>query len=151
MAVYGGIDWRWTDLTDKQWRSQDIGNARAQHGHTMFVRNFAQIAEAHALLILWILQTPRLVMRPYRSAVYVAYTPNSHTVSVQNSAMLCCSLSRRFDAQFAINNDTISTDNLLAYTCTGGAWPLVARACAPVCPSLATPLSPVRKRTWCQY
>ena len=27
------------------------------------------------------------------------------------------------------------------HTCTGGAQPLVARACAPVCPSLATPLN----------
>ena len=54
--------------------------------------------------------------------------------------MLRCSLSRRFGARFAIDNDTISVsaDNSLAYT--SGAWPLVARARAPVCPSLATPL-----------
>ena len=31
----------------KQWRSQDITVARAQHGHTTFVRTFAQSAEAY--------------------------------------------------------------------------------------------------------
>ena len=36
-----------------------------------------------------------------------------------------------FSAQFAIDIDN---------ACTGGAQPLVARARAPVCPSLATPL-----------
>ena len=29
-----------------QWRSQDIADARAQHGHTRFVRNSAQSVEA---------------------------------------------------------------------------------------------------------
>ena len=29
----------------EQWRSQDIADARAQHGHTTFVRNSAQSAE----------------------------------------------------------------------------------------------------------
>ena len=29
-----------------QWHSQDIADARAQHGHTTFVRNSAQSAEA---------------------------------------------------------------------------------------------------------
>ena len=29
-----------------QWRSHDIADARAQHGHTTFVRNSAQSTEA---------------------------------------------------------------------------------------------------------
>ena len=58
-------------------------------------------------------------------------------------AIVRCSISRRCGARFAIDNDTISADNLLAYTCTGGTRPLVARARAPVCPSLATPLQPL--------
>ena len=33
-------------------------------------------------------------------------------------------------------------------TCTGGAQPLVARARAPVCPSLATPLTMLNVRSW---
>ena len=34
------------DSTLQQGRSQDIADARAQHGHTTFVRNSAQSAEA---------------------------------------------------------------------------------------------------------
>ena len=49
------------------------------------------------------------------------------------------SISRPFSARFAIDNDTISADNSPCPT-SGGARPLVARARAPVCPSLATPL-----------
>ena len=50
--------------------------------------------------------------------------------------MLCRSISTpwcTFSAQFVIDNGTFSTD-------IGGAQPLVARARAPVCSSLATPL-----------
>ena len=47
---------------------------------------------------------------------------------------------RTFSAQFAIDNGTFGTDNFTS-ACTGGAQPPVARARAPVCPSLATPLA----------
>ena len=53
-------------------------------------------------------------------------------------AILRRSISRLFSARFAINNA------MRMLTCTGGARPLVARARAPVCPSVATPLE---KRT----
>ena len=43
------------DFASFQWRSQDIGDARAQHGHTAIVGNSARSAEAlgdlrHAVL-----------------------------------------------------------------------------------------------------
>ena len=54
-------------------------------------------------------------------------------------AILRRSISRLFSARFAIYN-AISADIIRMLTCTGVARPLVARARAPVCPSLATPL-----------
>ena len=57
-----------------QWRSQDSADARAQHGHTTFVRTCAQSTETFRgvwghppLETLGILQPPRLVLRSYRS------------------------------------------------------------------------------------
>ena len=97
--------------------------------------------------IFGISQPPRSVLRPYRTAVYVDYTAKSRRYGERMRlgilwiylAILCRSISRLFSAhRFGINNDRISADNL--HTCTGGARPLFARARAPVCPSLATPL-----------
>ena len=54
-----------------QWCSQDIAVARAQHGHTMFVRTSARSAEAQKLIghpPPGILQPPREVLRPYTVA-----------------------------------------------------------------------------------
>ena len=65
-------------MVSVQWRSQDIAVARAQLRHTTFVRNPARSAEAFrgvlgmlSQKILGILQPPRSVLRPYRSAAYV--------------------------------------------------------------------------------
>ena len=80
----------------------------------------------------------------YRSAVYVTYMANSRVYGECTRlvilwiyiAILHHSISRPFSTWFPINNVPI----IRMRTCTGGAPPLVARACAPVCPSVATPL-----------
>ena len=54
-----------------------------------------------------------------------------HTV-LFNFMTLMHFLSDRF-----VNDDA---SIICMHPCTGGAWPQAARACAPVCPSLATPL-----------
>ena len=66
-----------------QWRSQDIADARGQHGHTMFVRNSEvkkHLGESEACMlfqnIFGVLQPPTSVLRPYHSAVHVTYTAN---------------------------------------------------------------------------
>ena len=51
-----------------QWRSQDIADARAQHGYTTFVRTSARSAEALGDLgqaPKKILQPPKSVLKPY--------------------------------------------------------------------------------------
>ena len=75
-----------------------LGHSR----HTMFVRNSAQSAEAfggvglgHALSVYG--ERTRLIIL----WIYIA--------------ILRCSISRLFSTRFAINNDTISADNLHAY------------------------------------
>ena len=80
-----------------QWRSLDIADDRAHHGHTTFVRNSTQSAEAfrglgHALS---------------------AYGERTRLVL----SILRRSISRPFSARFAIDKDTIyiSADNLCAY------------------------------------
>ena len=92
-------------------------------------------------------QPPRSVLRSYRTAVYVNYTAKSRRYRERTRlvilwiylAILRRSISRLFSARrFGIDNDRISADN--SHTCTGGTRPLFARARAPVCPSLATPL-----------
>ena len=42
--------------------------------------------------------------------------------------------------RFANDNAVLLASIICMHPCTGGAWPQAARACAPVCPSLATPL-----------
>ena len=42
----GGTGYKASPCTCKQWRSQDIGDARAQHGHTTFAQNSPQSAKA---------------------------------------------------------------------------------------------------------
>ena len=63
-------------------------------------------------------QSPRSVLSPYRSAVYIIHTANSRT------RLLFCGLyiailrrliSRPLSPCFAIDNDTISVDNSHAY------------------------------------
>ena len=68
-----------------QWRSQDIADARAQHGHTTFVRYSARSAEVFrgvwgmlSQKIFGILQPPRSVLRLYCSKL-------ARTVSVRES------------------------------------------------------------------
>ena len=100
-----------------QWRSQDIAVARAQR-HTTFVRTSVQSAEAYRGV--WghpptrISQPPRSVLRPYTVVKCIkaklAYDERIRLDrnSVLYIAMLRRSISRRFSAQFAINNATIS-------------------------------------------
>ena len=73
----------------EQWRSQDIAVARAQHGHTTFVRTSAQNAEAYRGARghpppenLGILQPLRSVLRPYTVAKCKSLTANSRMMSV---------------------------------------------------------------------
>ena len=75
-----------------QWRSQHSANARAQHGHTTFVQNSAQIAEAR---------------RSGTCSVSVC----GKLLRLEFSDMLRRSISRQFSARFAIDNDAISADN----------------------------------------
>ena len=78
------------DLGDlDQWRSQDIAVARAQHGHTTFVRTSSRSAEAYRGVWgnpppknLGILQLPRSVLRPYTVAKCKSLTANSRMMSV---------------------------------------------------------------------
>ena len=58
---------RYLALASYQWRSQDIAVARAQHGHTTFVRTSARSAEALGGSE-GILQPPGSVLRPYTVA-----------------------------------------------------------------------------------
>ena len=112
-----------TNPSAEQWRSQDIAVARAQHGHTTFVRTSARSAEAYRGV--WghpppppprILQPPRSVLRPYTVAkcksltAKLAYDERIRLDrnSVLYIAMLRRSISRPFSARFAINNATIS-------------------------------------------
>ena len=67
-------------------------DARAQHGHTMFVRTSTQSAEAlrgsgvcSPRKFLEISQPPSLVLKPYHSEVYITYTANSCMVSIRDS------------------------------------------------------------------
>ena len=88
-----------------QWRSQDIAVARAQHGHTTFVRTSARSAEAYrgaGGIPPQILQPPRSVLRPYHERIRLDCN------SVLYIAMLRRSISRPFSTRFAINNATIS-------------------------------------------
>ena len=74
---------------DGQWHSQDIAVARAQHGHTTFVRTSTRSAEAYRgvwghppLENLGILQPPKSVLRPYTVAKCKSLTANSRMMSV---------------------------------------------------------------------
>ena len=80
-------------LSSTQWRSQDITVARAQHGHTTFVRTSTRSAEAYRGIWrhpppppppekLGILQPPRSVLRPYTVAKCKSLTAKSHMMSV---------------------------------------------------------------------
>ena len=72
-------------MASQQWRSQDIADTRAQHGIidndgmgtvTTFARNSAPSAEVigrSGACSPRILQPPKSVLRPYRSAVYVTF------------------------------------------------------------------------------
>ena len=63
-----------------QWRSQDIAIARAQHGHTMFVRTSVRSAKAYRGV--WG-HPPRSVLRPYYTvAKCKPLTANSRMMSV---------------------------------------------------------------------
>ena len=99
-----------------QWGSQDIADARAQYGHTTFVRNSGQSAEAFG--------------RSGTCSVSVRGELNSMDIHSDTAK-------RPFSAQFAV----LSAPIIHMRTCTGGARAPVARARAPVCPSLATPLA----------
>ena len=66
----------------KQWHSQDIAIARAQHGHITFVRSSARSAEAYRAVPPQNLQPPRSVLRPYTIAKGKSLTANSHMMSV---------------------------------------------------------------------
>ena len=76
-----GLEW----ASAKQWCSQDIADARAQHGHTTFVRTSARSAEAfrgvHPQKSFGISQPPR----SGSEAIWKSLTANSHTVSVRGS------------------------------------------------------------------
>ena len=83
VASYPGL------LTQVQWRSQEIAFARAQRGHTMFVRTSAQSAEDYWGVWghpppenLEILQPPRSVLRPYTIAKCKSLMANSRMMSV---------------------------------------------------------------------
>ena len=61
-----------------QWRNQDITDARAQHGYTIFVRNSEvqkHLEGCGACMlpqnIFGVLSPPTLLLRPHSSAVYV--------------------------------------------------------------------------------
>ena len=105
-----------------QWRSQGIDDARAQHG---------QSAEAledlgHAVLEnVWDFTTSQV-----NSEAISSMGERTIYISTPCFSMVCT----QFGSRFAMDNNTISANNSLAYTCTGGARPLVARAvpqCAP--------------------
>ena len=76
-------------MTWLQWRSQDIAIARAQHGHTTFVRTSTRSAEAYRGIWgrppaenLEISQPPRSVLRPYTVVKCKSLTANSCMMSV---------------------------------------------------------------------
>ena len=79
-----------------QWHSQDIANPRAG---TAWAHN------VNLYKICGLVQPPRSVLKPYRSAVYVTYMANSHVYSERTRlilwiyiVILCCSISRWFSA-----------------------------------------------------
>ena len=99
-------------LNSVQWRSQDIADARAQHGHTTFVRTSAQSVEAFRGV--WGHPPPKkfrnftasqLVLRPYTVAKCKS---DERMQLVIHIAILHRSISRQFSARFVINNATIS-------------------------------------------
>ena len=61
--------------TQTQWHSQDIAYARAQHGHTTFVRTSAQSAEAFRGV--WGHPPPK-ILQPSRSVLRSHRSENSH-------------------------------------------------------------------------
>ena len=103
--------------------------------HTTFVRTSARSAEAFRSLGAsspWILQPPRSVLRSYRRkdsrmrlVILWIYT---------YIAILRRSISKPFSDRFTIRQQHYYE------RCTGVARPVVARARAPVCPSVAMPL-----------
>ena len=106
----------------------------------MFVRNSEvqkHLGESEACMlfqnIFGVLQPPTSVLRPYHSAVHVTYTANVTRNSVDKHSNTV-----PFDSR---STTILSAPMIRIHTCTGGAWPPVARACAPVCPSLAMPLN----------
>ena len=85
-----------------QWRSQDIAVARAQHGHTTFVRTSARSAER----FLGhpppppprILQPPRSVLRPYTVAKCTAKLAYDERIRLdRNSVLYIASDAAQFD------------------------------------------------------
>ena len=80
-----------------QGRSQVIADARAQHGHTTFVRNSAQSAEAFRRSGTCSVSVCGERMRLEFCVIYIA--------------ILRRSISRPFSGRFAIDYDTISADN----------------------------------------
>ena len=112
-----------------QWRSQGIGDARAQHGR----RAEALGDLGHAVLEnVWNFTTSQV-----DSEAISSKGERTIYISIPHFLMVCT----QFGSRFVMDKDIISADNSLAYTCTGRARPLVARSRAPVCPSLATPLT----------
>ena len=132
-----------------QWRSQDITDARAQHGYTILVRNSEvqkHLEGCGACMlpqnIFGVLSPPTLLLRPHSCAVYVTIRQTRvwwAYVTRNSVAILRHSICRPLSARFTIDNGTISADDSGAYL-RWWARPPVARARAPVCPSLATPL-----------
>ena len=76
----------------------------------------------------------------------VTYTANSHVYGKHTRLIILWIYIAILPVQFqdGLAHDSRLTMILSAliirmHTYTGGTWPLVARACAPVCPSLAVP------------
>ena len=76
----------------KEWRSQDIADARAQMGMLCLYellrkveKHLGGLGHAPPEKFFWISQPPRSVLKPYRSAVYITYTANLRTVNIRDS------------------------------------------------------------------
>ena len=132
-----------------QWRSQDIVDVRAQHGHTTFVQTSVRSAEAFRGSGA---RSPRKFLEFYSlpgwfwSHIILQCTSLQTRIWWAHMRLVIWYCAVQFQDHLA--PDSWSTMMLSApiirmYACTGGVRPLVARARAPVCPSLAMPVTGV--------
>ena len=137
---------------DDHKHSQNSAIARAHHGHTTLRKLFRmqnQLGESEAMFwqnfrSFWASQDSSEAILGQK--IGLNHEHIGHEGSIQDFvilrkqiAILCSLMSKPlciFSTRFAIDNSTFGADTFQAHTCIHGTQTLVARARAPVCPSL---------------